>query len=184
LAGRGVTYLALLRGVNVGGQNPVAMADLRAAFEKLGFDEVSTYINSGNVFFRGPRRKRAELAAEIEAALTRRFKTEIKVVIVTEAELRKVVAGAPRGFGAKTERCDVLFIRKPLTVRKALAAIDLKEGVDRAWPGTGVVYFSRLDAKASSSRISKYASTPEYKDTTIRSWSTTTKLLGLLDARA
>ena len=67
----GVQHLALLRGINVGGKKLVKMADLRTAFEELGFAEVSTYIASGNVLFRAPRQKRAELAARIESDLTK-----------------------------------------------------------------------------------------------------------------
>lgn len=180
----GLQYLALLRGVNVGGNNRVPMAELRETFERMGFDEVGTYINSGNVFFRAPRRKRAELAAGIESGLSGRFGFELKVVVVTEDELRAVIEAAPRGFGAATDLCDVLFIRRPLTVKKALAAVELKEGVDSAWAGKGVVYFARLKEKASSSRLSKLVGRPEYKDVTIRSWTSTNKLLAQLDKRA
>jgi uncharacterized protein (DUF1697 family) len=184
MAGSGTAYVALLRGVNVGGKNAVKMAELRAHFEEMGFADVATYINSGNVLFRAPRRKRAELAARLEGELTRRFGIELKAVLLTEAQLRDVVDSAPLGsggFGADTHRSDVIFIREPLTVKRAMAAIELKEGVDRAWAGKGVVYFSRLDARASSSRLNRFAVSPEYQDTTIRSWSTTTKLLGKLD---
>ncbi|HEX5711849.1 MAG TPA: DUF1697 domain-containing protein [Solirubrobacterales bacterium] len=180
---KGLQYLALLRGINVGGNNKVAMADLRESFEAMGFEEVGTYINSGNVFFRAPRQERAELAAGIEAGLSERFGFELKVVVVTEAELRAVIADAPRGFGAATELCDVIFIRKPLTVKKAVAAAELKEGVDRIWAGKGVVYFSRLKEKASSSRLSKLAVRSEYKNVTVRSWSSANKLLTQLDKR-
>jgi uncharacterized protein (DUF1697 family) len=181
VAGAGVRYLALLRGINVGGKNAVAMPELREAFEGLGFDDVSTYINSGNVLFRAPRGKSHEMAAKIEAKLTKRFGIELKVVLQTEAQLRAVVDGAPRGFGAKTERCDVIFLRKPLTVKKAFGVFETREGVDRVWAGKGVVYFSRLAAKATRSRMSKIVGRPEYKEMTIRSWSTTTKLLALMD---
>lgn len=180
----GIQHLALLRGINVGGKNRVPMAELRESFEARGFADVATYINSGNVFFRAPRQKRAELAAGIEESLTERFGFELKVVVVTEAELRAAIEAAPRGFGGATELCDVLFIRKPLTVKKALAAIELKEGVDEAWAGKGVVYFSRLKEKASSSRLSKLVGRPEYKNVTIRSWSSANKLLAQLDKRA
>jgi uncharacterized protein (DUF1697 family) len=180
----GVQYLALLRGINVGGQNLVKMTDLRAAFEEMGFAEVATYIASGNVLFRAPRQKREELAARIESALTSRFSVELRVALLTEANLRSVVAGAPRGFGADTQLCDVVFLRKPLTVSKALGVVEIKQGVDQAWPGPGVLYLSRLAAKATSSRINKIASRPEYQNMTIRSWSTTRKLLGLIESRA
>ena len=176
-------YLALLRGINVGGKNLVKMADLRAAFESMGFADVATYIASGNVLFRAPRQRREELAARIESELTGRFGIELKVVLLTEAHLKAVVEGAPRGFGGDSHLCDVVFVRKPLTVKKAFGAVEIREGVDRAWPGRGVLYFSRLAAKATSSRLNKVASRPEYKNMTIRSWSTTTKLLTLMESR-
>jgi uncharacterized protein (DUF1697 family) len=177
-------YLALLRGINVGGKNLVKMADLRAAFESMGFDDVATYIASGNVLFRAPRQKREALAAEIESELTSGFGTELKVVLLTEPHLRSVVEGAPRGFGGDSHLSDVVFVRAPLTVKKAHGLVELREGVDRVWPGRGVLYFSRLAAKATSSRLNKVASLPEYKNMTIRSWSTTAKLLALVESRA
>jgi uncharacterized protein (DUF1697 family) len=180
----GVQYLALLRGINVGGKNKVPMADLRETVEELGHADVATYIQSGNVLFRAPRQPRAELSARLESGLSERFGIELKVVVVTEAELRRVVREAPAGFGAETHRCDVIFLRRPLTVKKAMAVIETKEGVDNAWAGKDVLYFSRLDAKASSSRLGKVVARPEYKEMTIRNWRTTTKLLGLMDSRA
>jgi uncharacterized protein (DUF1697 family) len=176
----GVQYLALLRGINVGGKNLVRMTDLRAAFEEMDLAEVATYIQSGNVLFRAPRQKREELAARIESRLSARFGIELKVVLLTAAHLKDVIDGAPRGFGGDEHLCDVLFVRKPLTVAKALSAIELKDGVDRVWPGRGVLYFRRVAARASSSRISKFAVRPEYKNVTIRSWTTTKKLHALL----
>ena len=179
-----VRHLALLRGINVGGKNLVKMTDLREAFESMEFADVATYIASGNVLFRAPRQKREEMAARIESELTRRFGTELKVVLLTQAQLKAVVEGAPRGFGGDSHLCDVIFVRKPLTVKKAFGLIETRDGVDRAWPGKGVLYFSRLAAKASSSRLNKVASLPEYKNMTIRSWSTTTKLLALMESSA
>ncbi len=180
---KGVQYLALLRGVNVGGKNLVKMADVRAAFEEMGFADVETYIASGNIMFGAPRQKGEALAARIEAALSKRFDTDLKVVVLTAAQLKGVVESAPRGFGADSHLSDVIFVRKPLTVGVAFKAIELKDGVDRAWAGKGVIYFSRLAAKASSSRISKFASLPEYKQVTIRSWRSAEKLDGLMRER-
>ena len=180
----GVPYLALLRGVNVGGKNLVKMADLRVAVEAMGFDNVATYIASGNLLFTAPVQKRDELAARLESELSRHFGLQLKLVLLTESQLTTVVEEAPRGFGADTDLCDVIFLRKPLTVKRAFGVLDLKEGVDRAWPGKGVLYFARLSTRASSSRISKVVMLPEYQDMTIRSWSTTTKLLALMRSRA
>jgi uncharacterized protein (DUF1697 family) len=181
---KGVQYLALLRGINVGGRNLVKMADLRSAIEEMGLADVTTYIASGNVLFRAPRQNREELAARLESELSRRFGVELKVVLLTEAQLRGVVEGAPGGFGAASDLCDVLFIRKPLSAKKAFGLVETREGIDKAWQGRGVLYFSRLAAKASGSRLSKLAARPEYKDMTVRNWSTTQKLLALMDSRA
>ncbi len=63
-----------------------------------------------------------------------------------------------------------------------MRVVALREGVDQAWSGTGVVYFARVSARRTQSRMSRIVGTPEYRRMTIRSWATTTKLLGLLDA--
>jgi uncharacterized protein (DUF1697 family) len=139
--------------------------------------DVGTFIASGNVLFSAPRQRRADLAARLESKLSHRFATELKVVLLTKAELSDVVENAPRGFGWDTHRCDVIFLRKPLTAAKAFSVVETKEGVDQAWKGKGVLYFARLASRASSSRLGKIAALPEYKNLTIRSWSTTTKLL-------
>jgi uncharacterized protein (DUF1697 family) len=176
-------YVALLRGINVGGRNPVAMADLRAAFEGAGFRAVSTYINSGNVLFESDRREQAALEADLEAMLERRFGVPIVVMLRSHRQLRTVVDKAPDGFGAQpdTYHSDVIFLKAPLTPKQAMQVLKLRDGVDQAWPGTGVVYFARLSEHRTQSRMSSIVGTPEYQRMTIRSWTTTTKLLGIAD---
>jgi uncharacterized protein (DUF1697 family) len=175
-------YVALLRGINVGGRNPVAMADLRAAFADAGFDSVSTYIQSGNVLFRTTA-SAASLESNIEKMLEGRFGIPLVVVVRSHAHIRTVVHSAPDAFGAKpkTYHSDVIFLKEPLTSKKAMKVIELREGVDQVWPGPGVIYFERLSARRSQSRMSRIVGTSEYQQMTIRSWATTTKLLDLLD---
>jgi uncharacterized protein (DUF1697 family) len=177
-------YLALIRGINVGGRNIIAMAELRQAFEAAGYDAVSTYIQSGNVLFESDA-PRASLEDDVEAMLERRFGVPFVVVLRSHRQLRIVVDGAPGGFGAKpgTYHSDVIFLKAPLSSQRALRVIQLREGVDQAWPGTSVLYFARLSERLAQSRMSRIVGTPEYQQMTIRSWTTTTKLLGLLDGR-
>jgi len=179
------TYVALLRGINVGGKNTVRMADLRAAFEDAGHEAVSTYIQSGNVLFEsdGPP---AALEGDIETMLEGAFGLSLVVVVRSHRQLRSVVTRAPDGFGTAPEahHCDVIFLKAPLTSRQALRAVDLRDGVDQAWPGAGVLYFSRLSERLSQSRMSRIASTPQYQNMTIRNWRTATRLLSLLDERS
>jgi len=175
-----VRYVALLRGINVGGKNKVPMAELKAAFEEAGHGAVRTYIQSGNVLFDAPKKVEED---EVEAMLERRFRLPLVVVLRTSRQLKAVVEGAPDGFGRRPDEfhSDVVFLKAPLTSRQAMKAVEVKEGVDSAWPGTGVVYFQRLSARRTSSRMNRIASTPEYKQMTIRNWRTTTKLHDLLD---
>jgi uncharacterized protein (DUF1697 family) len=176
-------FVALLRGINVGGRNPVAMTDLRAAFETEGYDAVGTYIQSGNVLFEstGPSRT---LEHEVEAMLERRLGLALVVVVRSHRQLRAIVDRAPDGFGddPDSNHSDVVFLRGGLSSRQAMRVVELREGVDRAWAGTGVVYFERVSARRTQSRMSRIVGTPEYQQMTIRSWSTTTKLLSLLEA--
>lgn len=176
--------MALLRGINVGGKNLVSMADLRAEFEHAGYSEVQTYIQSGNVLFETDE-PRAELEPSIEALLAERLGVPVLVVVRSHRQLANVVASAPKGFGADREAhlADVVFLKSPLTPAKVLQVVSLRDGVDRAWPGPGVVYFDRVAERRTQSRLSRLASTPEYQRMTIRNWSTTTRLLAVLDAR-
>jgi uncharacterized protein (DUF1697 family) len=175
-------FVCLLRGINVGGRNPVAMADLRAAFEDAGYESVRTYIQSGNVIFGSPAAQKS-LEASIETMLEKRFGVPLVVVVRSERQLRAVVEKAPAGFGDEpgTYHSDTIFLKAPLTSAKAMEVVQTRDGVDQAWAGTGVLYFARLSSRRTQSRMSKIVGTPEYKQMTIRSWSTTTKLLALLD---
>jgi uncharacterized protein (DUF1697 family) len=177
-------FVALLRGINVGGRNKVPMAELRDVFGALGYGGVSTYIQSGNVLFSATGSSTAELESTIERGLEERFGFPLVVVVRSERQVRAVVADAPPGFGAEPANyfSDAVFLKAPLTGARALRLVELRDGVDRAWAGRGVLYFERLGAERTKSKMSRIASVPEYKLMTIRSWNTTTKLVALLDA--
>ncbi len=141
-------YVALLRGINVGGKNKVAMADLREAFEAAGYGAVRTYIQSGNVLFE------SDAPAKVAGGRHR-------------GDARDALRGAPRGRRAVAPRSsapsstrprrgsaphpdtyhsDAMFLKAPLTAKQAMRIVELRDGVDQAWPGTGVLYFARLSA--------------------------------------
>lgn len=180
-----VQYVALLRGINVGGKNIVPMASLKAAFTSMGLGDIATYIQSGNVLFTSDQQDIAALTTTIEAALEKAFRFAIPAVVITGGRLERTVDRAPDGFGAAPDvyRYDVLFLKPPLTATKALKDVPVEEGVDRVHPGTDVIYFSRLIAKASQSRLSRITQMPVYRQMTIRNWNTTTKLLALIRSR-
>lgn len=178
-------YLALLRGINVGGNNIIKMADLAKCFEQMGFADVTTYIQSGNILFRAGEQNKTALTEGIEKTLSETFHYNSRVVITTHGQLKSVVEGAPRQFGKDTAlyRYDVIFLKEPLTAKTAMKSVSIKDGVDHAYEGKGVLYFSRLAAKAAQSRLPKIVTLPVYPNMTIRNWNTTTKLLALMDER-
>jgi uncharacterized protein (DUF1697 family) len=180
-------YLALLRGINVGGNNIIRMTDLAACFQDdMGFAGISTFIQSGNVVFRARKQGLAALTASVEKALSARFGYKAAVVVLSHDILSAVVTGAPRGFGRQPAkyRYDVIFVRKPLTAAAAAAHFSPREGVDRIATGKHAVYASRLAARATQSRMGKITATPIYPLITIRNWNTTTKLLAIMDRAA
>jgi uncharacterized protein (DUF1697 family) len=176
-------YVALLRGINVGGKNAIPMPALKTCFEDAGFGDVTTYIQSGNVVFDAPLSSQAELTRRIEGMLRRTFAHyNASVVLRSRSQMRSIVDRAPKGFGTERAkyRYDVVFLKPPLTAKSAIKDISTKEGVDRIWAGTGVLYMSRLDSRATQSRLNRIASLPIYKHMTIRNWNTTTKLAALM----
>jgi uncharacterized protein (DUF1697 family) len=178
-------YVALLRGINVGGKNAIPMPALKACFEDAGFANVATYIQSGNVVFDSPSSSQAELTRRVEGILRKAFGDyDASVVVRSRSQMRAVVDRAPKGFGTEPAkfRYDVVFLKAPLTAKSAIKDVSTKEGVDRIWAGTGVLYMSRLDSRATQSRLNRVASLPIYKNMTIRNWNTTTKLRELVDA--
>lgn len=181
MAAKEERYVALLRGINVGGNNIIKMTALKASFEALGFGNVVTYIASGNVLFDSPKVDPKLLAAKLEKALSADFSYQSTVVVRAHSQLKTIVEKAPKGFGSKPDefRCDVMFLKEPLTPAKALKELPLAEGVDAAWAGPGVIYFSRVDKLASRSKLPKVVAMPIYKLMTVRNWNTTTKLLAL-----
>jgi len=176
-------YLALLRGINVGGKNLIKMSDLKACFEELGFSNVLTYIQSGNVLFQSGEKDKNILTNKIEKELSEKFDYQSRLVTITHKELAGIVHEAPKGFGKDLQkyRCDVIFLKEPLTVKEAMKNVQVRDGVDNAYAGKTVLYFSRLTSRASQSYLSKIIVPPMYQNMTIRNWNTTTKLLALME---
>lgn len=176
-------YVVLLRGINVGGKNKIAMSSLRALLEELGFEGVATYIQSGNAMLRS-RLDADAVARKIENALGGAFRLDsevIKVLALSRGQLQAIVDRRPKGFGDEpgTYHSDAIFLMG-IGAEEAFEVFSPREGVDAIWRGDGVVYSQRLSAQRTKSRLGRIVASPLYKSMTIRSWSTTLKLLELL----
>lgn len=178
-------YLVLLRGINVGGKNIIKMTHLKECFESMGFSDVATFIQSGNVLLASAEKDKVKLTKKIEKALSENFNYISRVVVISHQELKRIVQQAPEGFGTDLAkyRCDVIFLKEPLTAKEAMKNVSLKDGVDSAHAGKAALYFSRLDSRASQSRLSRIITLPMYQNMTIRNWNTTVKLLALMENR-
>lgn len=174
-------WVALLRGINVGGKNIIKMSELATCFEAQGCARVVTYIQSGNVLFSAPGARRA-LGKRLEAALEKRFDYRASIVLCTRDQLRRIVEQAPAGFGGKPAlfRYDVAFLKEPMTAAAAVKSVRPRDGVDTVEAGAGVLYMSRLIARVSQSQLARVTGLPVYQHMTIRNWNTTSKLLDLM----
>lgn len=177
-------YVALLRGINVGGKAIIAMAKLKLTFEHMGLERVQTYINSGNVIFSSEQGKET-LTARLEAAIGKEFGTPVKVLLKTHAELTQLVHAIPadwvNGNGLK---CDVLFLWPDIDEPDIIERIPYTPGIDDIRYVPGAVLRRVEQAKAGKSRLTRLVGTPLYQRITIRNTNTARKLLGLMDERA
>lgn len=176
-------YIALLRGINVGGNNKVAMSELRLCFESLGFTDVSTYINSGNVLFSSDSKSEAHLVLQCEAAIEKQFGFTVVVMVIAAKDLSEALNNAPPWWAvgdSKQFRSDALFVIPPTTSQEALAEIQKKTStVDKLVVYGQVIFWTLPMADYNKSVVPKIIGTPVYGRITMRSSTTTKKLYDL-----
>ncbi len=176
-------YVALLRGVNVGGNAIIKMADLKLSVERMGFTNVRTYIQSGNVIFESEEKNTANITNKLEGSLRENFQVDTRVVVRSLPQLKKMVSEAPDQWNTGNNlRCYVAFIREPVAVKDAIREFELRDGVDSIQPGEGVIYMSTLLSGLTKSKLTKIIAKKVYQDITIRNYNTVRKLLSLMES--
>ena len=172
-----MTYVAFLRGVNVGGNSIVSMAAIREALVALGLSDVRTYINSGNVIFSTRASDAQRLTVRIEKALEQHTGIAIKVLVMDHKTLKKIVDAIPRTWvDDKTMRTYVLMLWKELDDRGILDRFPTKPGVDELQYTPGAVVWRVDRANVGRSHMNRIVGTPMYKKITMRSANTMRKL--------
>jgi uncharacterized protein (DUF1697 family) len=186
-----LTHVALLRGINVGGRNKVAMADLRKVVESLGHGNVATYIQSGNVVFTSNHTDTAAIAAELERALEKTLGRRSRVVVLSRAELAKVIADNPFPDEADPRRVHAVFRGAEVSAEEAAAVAAAErrasdKGVrDRAKVVGRTVYLHTPDGFGVSelaAQLTRINPAAQDRGGTARNWATVTKLQAMLDA--
>jgi uncharacterized protein (DUF1697 family) len=180
-----VIYVALLRGINVGGKNKVDMGTLTAVFEQAGMRSVRTYINSGNVVFSSRARSRARLADLLEQAIATRFGFSVKVLVHDLDRVRAIVETLPPDWANdQTMKCDVLFLWDAADHPDVLDDLTIKPEIDDVRYVPGAVLWRTDRADVPRSGMQKIVGTPLYQHLTVRNCNTARKLLDLMEAAA
>ncbi len=174
-------YVALLRGINVGGNNKVPMATLKKTFERLGFDDVRTFIASGNVLFRAGTTDHTKLTKQIEAAIAKDFGLSISVLLRDEKKMETLVKKLPASWvNDKTMKCDVMFLWSEVDKPSILKELPFDLKIEDITYTPGAVLW-RIDRdKITKSRMLKIIGTKLYKQMTVRNCNTTRKLYALM----
>ncbi len=177
-------YVALLRGINVGGNHRVPKAELQAALEELGFRDVLIYINSGNAIFSSEYPPKA---SEVQAALEKHFGFDIPTLILSGEKIQAIAAAIPDGWSNDAPRpdksgqkSDVLYLFDQANTPDVLNDIGYRPEVETMIYVDGAVLANIPRANQTRYSLLKVVGTPLYRQMTIRNITTAKKLAKLV----
>ncbi len=173
-------YIALLRGINVGGHNKIKMEELREMFTSLGFENVKSYIASGNVAFDTRKTKDRTLISKIEKAIKSNFSLEIEVMIRTVSEIENVVSKNPfeKQFNDETNLF-VVFLKEKLPDEKATLLTSHNNEFEIFEVHDRNIYCLSKKGFLKSLLGKKYIDNKLKTSATARNWRTVNKIVGL-----
>ena len=173
-------YVALLRGVNVGGNNMISMSSLKQSFEAMGFPHVSTYINSGNIIFTTKETDARKLEKRIEQVLLKEYQLDSRVVVRTLSEMEKLVQSLSRMKNDPGWRYNVIFLRHTIDSEKILDELMVKDDIEEVLYHPGALLWSAQISELTRTNMLKLSSRKIYLDMTVRNLNTTRKLCELM----
>ena len=174
-------FVALLRGVNVGGNNMIKMSELKLSFEKLGFTQVSTYINSGNIIFRSKETDPRKLERKIEQMLVKDYELDSKVVVRSVVEMETLVKNLPKHWdGDSNWRYNVMFLRHTIDSEDIVAELQFKNDIEQVVYCPGALLWSAQATSLNQTSMQKLSSRKIFREMTVRNLNTTKKLCELM----
>ena len=178
-------YIALLRGVNVGGKNTVSMALLKKIFEDMGLSDVKTYINSGNIIFSCIKTDERELQEKCQCAIEKELILAIPVAIILSKDLALALAHAPAWWDDSSESKHIaIFVIAPADAKTLVEQIGaIKPEYEKLAHYGQVIFWSAPIKTFSRTKWSKVIATTAYSNITIRNARTAKKLLQLTMGR-
>lgn len=177
-------YLALLRGINVGGNNIIKKDDLKACFEKASCESVLTYIQSGNILFRSSEKDKAKIASKVQEELKKKLKNEIKIVIYDEKQYLQMLNAHHANWGEnKDQKHNALFLIDQIKLEEAKNLFpEINPEYEEVSFAEGVVFWSgSKEDYTKTSYLKQLVKSPIYKLVTIRNSNTSFKLKDLFD---
>jgi uncharacterized protein (DUF1697 family) len=175
-------YIALLRGINLGARNRIAMPKLRTALDEAGFEDVRTYLQSGNVVLSSSD-SAANVARDFERLIKKAFGLEIPVVVRTRAQLAQVVKRNPLGKVAKNpKRYQVSFLEKKPSAALVRKLEEVAAPSERMAAHGREIYAWHPEGVARSKLWTELAGKGLGVTATARNWTTVTKLLELAES--
>ena len=176
-----VRYVALLRGINVGGKTLVKMADLKTCVEGIGVDNVSTFIASGNVLFESGERDAAKLQTKVERAIEKRFRLPVKVVVLNRASYARIVKAIPKAWiGDAGVRANVAFLRAGADAKGVVRELEPDPAIEQVKAVRGAILWATKRTALNRSVMRKLIAGAVYKEMTVRNLNTTLQLHELL----
>jgi uncharacterized protein (DUF1697 family) len=179
------TWLILLRGINVGGKNPIGMRDLREVLAGMGYQDPTTHIQSGNVIVGSRRAKGDRAVSAIERKLSDVFNYQARVVVRDFAEMRRIVRAIPRDWNVadRAMRYNVIFLSDKITPEAVVASVAPKPKIESVSTGQHVVFWSAPFDTLTRTAMIKLSSHPLYSEMTARNLRTTLKLHEIMENR-
>lgn len=170
-------YVALLRGINIGGHRKVPMVDLKKTFESLGFKNVVTYINSGNVVFSYASKDQEKIVKKIEKGIQKDFLFEVRVLVRDAENLLNVCKRIPRAWESEAGmRPHIIFLWKEIDSLDILNKVSINPKVDKVKYVSGALLWNVDMQNYAKSPLYKFISTKITKQVTVRSVNTVKKL--------
>ena len=174
-------YIALLRGINVGGNNKISMQELKVVFERVGMQNVSTYINSGNVIFESDINSKDKATNILEKAIETSLGLSIKVIIRDKNNILSLAKSLPDNWVNDTNtKCDVMFLWDSIDNPDVLKQITIKPDIDNVVYVPGALLWLVDRKNLTKSGMQNLIGTNIYKQMTIRNCNTVRKLATLV----
>jgi uncharacterized protein (DUF1697 family) len=177
-------FVALLRGINVGGNNMISMRSLKDSFERMGFTGVVTYINSGNIIFRAKDSDGRKLEQKIERMLEREYKLGCKVVVRSFAEMAALVKSLPKTWdGDESRKYHVIFLRHSIDSRDIVERMNAKPDIEEVVYRPGTLLWSVKVSDVNRTAMQKLPGQKIFQDMTVRNLNTTKKIYELMKSK-